>query len=111
MSVISVVPESNRNSSAREQLDDVQRAVQPHIDAIARHPVFHRLTSILALRVFMEHHVFAVRDFMSLLKGNGGTGTARAGRGHHLALYVDVGGVAAGHSPRITIRDRRRSAC
>jgi hypothetical protein len=68
MSVISVVPESNRNASARRQLDDVQRAVQPHIDAIARHPVFHRLTSILALRVFMEHHVFAVWDFMSLLK-------------------------------------------
>jgi hypothetical protein len=68
MSVISVVPGSNRNSSAREQLNDVQRAVQPHIDAIARHPVFHCLTSILALRVFMEHHVFAVWDFMSLLK-------------------------------------------
>ena len=56
------------NVPTSKRLDDVQRAVQPHIDAIARHPVFHRLTSITALRVFMEHHVFAVWDFMSLLK-------------------------------------------
>jgi len=56
------------NVPASERLDNVQRAVQPHIDAIARHPVFHRLTSITALRVFMEHHVYAVWDFMSLLK-------------------------------------------
>ena len=56
------------NVPASKRLDDVQRAVQPHIDAIARHPVFHRLTSITALRIFMEHHVFAVWDFMSLLK-------------------------------------------
>jgi hypothetical protein len=53
---------------ASEWLDEVQRAVQPHIDAIARHPVFHRLTSITDLRLFMEHHVYAVWDFMSLLK-------------------------------------------
>src|SRR6266404_3605080 len=52
----------------RERLDDVQRAVQPQIDAVARHPVFQQLTSITALRTFMQHHVYAVWDFMSLLK-------------------------------------------
>jgi len=56
------------NVPASKRLDDIQRTVQPHIDAIARHPVFHRLTSITALRTFMEHHVYAVWDFMSLLK-------------------------------------------
>jgi hypothetical protein len=56
------------NVPASKRLDDVQRAVQPHIDAIVAHPVFRRLTSVTALRIFMEHHVYAVWDFMSLLK-------------------------------------------
>lgn len=37
-------------------------------EALSRHPVFARLTDLESVRRFMEVHVFAVWDFMSLLK-------------------------------------------
>ena len=40
----------------------------PAREAVVEHPVYARLTSLPAVRVFMEHHVFAVLDFMTLLK-------------------------------------------
>ena len=43
-------------------------AVHPQQQVLASHPLYARLSSLEAVRIFMEHHVFAVLDFMSLLK-------------------------------------------
>lgn len=49
-------------------LDRLQAAIAPLRQALLGHRVYERLGSLPALRCFMEHHVFAVYDFMSLLK-------------------------------------------
>lgn len=47
---------------------DVARAVSGMRDALVDHGVFARIQDIDALRAFMETHVYAVWDFMSLVK-------------------------------------------
>ena len=49
-----------------EQLAQSVRSVQADI---ANHRLYGQINSVSGLRVFMQHHVFAVWDFMSLLKG------------------------------------------
>ena len=49
-------------------LDQLRAAIQPLRQSLLAHPIYHDLRSSQALRTFMEHHVFAVWDFMSLLK-------------------------------------------
>ena len=54
------------NSSPR--IDALIDSISELRDQVVNHDVCARLTTIEHLRTFMEHHVFAVWDFMSLLK-------------------------------------------
>jgi hypothetical protein len=49
-------------------LDQIRAAIDPLRQALLHHPIYRDLGNSAALRTFMEQHVFAVWDFMSLLK-------------------------------------------
>lgn len=49
-------------------IDRLKEAVEPARRQVTSHPIYHRLDSLDTVVTFMEHHVFAVWDFMSLLK-------------------------------------------
>lgn len=49
-------------------LDGLQQALKPIRDGILSHPMYRSLNDLGDVVTFMEHHVFAVWDFMSLLK-------------------------------------------
>ncbi|PMW08640.1 hypothetical protein C1X40_33850, partial [Pseudomonas sp. GW456-11-11-14-TSB2] len=52
----------------RNQLAALQLEILPLRDRLIGHPIYRMVNSLERLRIFMEHHVFAVWDFMSLLK-------------------------------------------
>ena len=50
------------------EIDRIRTRIFPLREALLEHPLYARIDGLPALRVFLEHHVFAVWDFMSLLK-------------------------------------------
>ena len=50
------------------ELQKLQNEIEPYREKLLVHPLYKSLNSLDEIRVFTEHHVFAVWDFMSLLK-------------------------------------------
>lgn len=50
------------------RIDAIRERIEPLRNELLQHPVYSTIDSVERLRVFMQHHVFAVWDFMSLLK-------------------------------------------
>jgi hypothetical protein len=48
--------------------DSLQNSLQPLRKRLANHVLYRRIETLPDLKLFMEHHIFAVWDFMSLLK-------------------------------------------
>lgn len=46
----------------------INKKIQPYKNAVVEHPLYKNLNSIEDIAILMEHHVYAVWDFMSLLK-------------------------------------------
>ncbi|HVK20094.1 MAG TPA: DUF3050 domain-containing protein [Actinokineospora sp.] len=53
---------------AHPGIDRIRATIEPIRTEVTRHPIYHRMATTGDVAVFMAHHVFAVWDFMSLLK-------------------------------------------
>jgi Protein of unknown function (DUF3050) len=51
-----------------QRIEQLKTAITPFREKLTNHPLYQQITSLDDLHVFMQHHVFAVWDFMSLLK-------------------------------------------
>jgi len=51
-----------------DHINKLQQAIEPLRQQIINHKVYAAITDLDDLKVFMQHHIFAVWDFMSLLK-------------------------------------------
>jgi hypothetical protein len=51
-----------------EHIDKLKKTIEPLRQEIINHPVYSAIKNIDDLKVFMQYHVYAVWDFMSLLK-------------------------------------------
>ena len=60
--------ETSAASAISAELEALQQKLAPFYHRLAHHPLYRSFTSIEHVRTFMQSHVFAVWDFMSLLK-------------------------------------------
>ncbi len=52
----------------KEEILKIQNHIQPLKEQLLNHRIYNSIQSIDHLNIFMQHHIFAVWDFMSLLK-------------------------------------------
>ncbi|MFZ4628300.1 MAG: DUF3050 domain-containing protein [Blastocatellia bacterium] len=57
-----------REKEMEKSLDGIELAIQPIRERLAAHPLYQSLTTAPGIARFMEHHVWAVWDFMSIVK-------------------------------------------
>lgn len=53
---------------SENQISKVSRSLEAHRTALINHPIYNDINTLEELQIFMESHVYAVWDFMSLLK-------------------------------------------
>ena len=58
----------NTGREARIYFEDLRKIIAPLREALVQHPIYTEVNSLERLRGFMGMHVFAVWDFMSLVK-------------------------------------------
>jgi hypothetical protein len=63
-----VVNEKVNYTEMNARIVKLQTAIEPFRDQIINHEVYSRINTLGDLRIFMRYHVYAVWDFMSLLK-------------------------------------------
>ncbi|PWK29299.1 Protein of unknown function (DUF3050) [Arcicella aurantiaca] len=51
-----------------ENSEKIKKAIEPYRQQIINHKVYSVINELDDLKIFMQHHIFAVWDFMSLLK-------------------------------------------
>lgn len=51
-----------------KQIEEIRTAIEPLRQQLIQHPLYGSINDIEHLQTFMEHHMFAVWDFMSILK-------------------------------------------
>ena len=59
---------SSTGAEARSYFEDLRKSVAPLRETLLKHPIYTQVDSLDRLREFMRIHVFAVWDFMSLVK-------------------------------------------
>jgi hypothetical protein len=71
-SVYNISGQTGRSSDKRlleaQRFEQLQNTVNPLRSALLNHPIYAEVNSLIKLREFMQMHVFAVWDFMSLVK-------------------------------------------